>query len=128
MDEILCRIYGEYYNYKPCCIDNFINSHHSDRTYVNRTHSYFGTGFIPCNKCCDEIKDYTFDEFKIWLGRNDIDNESKSIKDEYVKAIIEVNSDKFNELCKKYNYDKTEYLEFLQEQINKFGDDKIENN
>ena len=47
MDRTLTIIFGEYYNYKPCCIDSFINIYYEDRYWVKSSHSYYGTGFIP---------------------------------------------------------------------------------
>jgi hypothetical protein len=120
MDEILCRIYGEYYGYKSCCIDNFINTDYTERNYIKDSHIYIGTGFIPCEKCYGEIENYTFEEFKIWIGRDNIDRSVKDLRYEYIDALRITNSNIFSELCLKYNYDKTGYVEFLKEQMRRF--------
>ena len=120
MDKDLAIIFGEYYNYKSCCIDSFINIDYEDRYWVKSSHSYYGTGFIPCEKCCEEVKDFTISELNSWLGRNDIDRTLRDIKDEYIDTLNVVNSGKFDELCIKYKYDKSQLVIFLEEIINDF--------
>lgn len=120
MDKTLSKIFGEYYNYKPCCVSSFIDIDYTDRHWIKDSHSYYGTGFIPCEKCCEEIKDLTIAELNLWLGRNDIYRNINSIKDEYVDTLKVVNSEKFSEICNKYEYDKSQLVKFLEEAINDF--------
>ncbi len=120
MDRTLARIFGEYYNYKPCCIDSFINIYYEDRHWIKDSHSYYGTGFIPCEKCCEEIKDFTIAELNSWLVRSDIDRSVKDIKEEYIDTLKVINSEKFDDLCVKYEYDKSSLVMFVEEMINDF--------
>ena len=120
MDKDLARIFGEYYNYKSCCIDSFINIYYEDRYWVKSSHSYYGTGFIPCEKCCVEIKDFTMEELNSWLGRKDVNTTLRTIKEEYVDNLNVINSKKFDDLCVKYEYDKSSLVIFVEEIINDF--------
>ena len=120
MDRTLTIIFGEYYNYKPCCIESFINIDYEDRYWVESSHSYYGTGFIPCEKCCEEIKDFTIAELNSWLVRSDVNITLRTIKEEYIDTLNVVNSKKFDDLCVKYGYDKSSLVIFVEEVINDF--------
>lgn len=55
MNKGFWRVWGKWYGYPPCCIDEMLHHYtkNTDKEYgeTNKHRKLIGTGFIPCNKC-----------------------------------------------------------------------------
>jgi hypothetical protein len=54
---------GEKYGYPPCCIASFISN---PTRLLDVTHVTYGTGYVPCDRCAEIIKDFSKAQVVQW--------------------------------------------------------------
>ena len=92
---------GKAYGYPECCIKEFILRNSTYYLFVDKYKGkkkpgWFGSGFVPCEKCREILENTTRKEFKKWLGR-DIYKEAEAIKIRN-KVVEEIRKNKSNKV------------------------------
>lgn len=105
-NSVIYRLMGEWFGYKECCIEAFVNRDRGDeKTYMphDKNGVWCGSGYIPCTECSKELDKLTDkSQLKEFTGR-DYWNDNTMLNP---FVAMEINDPRMDKLCEKYKVDK----------------------
>ena len=117
--EKLYRVWGEYLRYPQCCVDDFIDrtlyKGELAPTYMKES-PFYQSGYIPCKCCHDKTKNMTDEEAFNWFGRDPFE-EYVDRKTHLQTTLNKVNTERFQFISCKYDFDVVEYGNWIEEQL-----------